>query len=343
MRVVVTGGAGYVGSVSVEALVAAGHDVVVLDNLSTGHRTAVPEGASLVVGSYGDAAAVARLFDAHQPDAVLHCGAKSLVPESVANPALYYGENVCGGIVLLEAMRLSGVPAIVLSSTAAVYGVPSRVPIEEGDPAAPISPYGETKRTLESAIGWYGRAYGLKSVIFRYFNVAGASDANGEDHSPETHLIPCVLEAAEGKRQLQVFGSDYPTRDGTCVRDYIHAEDLARAHLLALEAVAGGPRAGVLPAGGEPLVCNLGSGSGFTNLEVLASAERIVGRRIPWSMAARRPGDPAALVAQSKRAQQLLGWQPQHGSLDDMIGSAWEWRCKHPAGYTGEPDGSTGG
>ncbi len=335
MRVLVTGGAGYVGSVSVEALLAAGHTVVVVDNLATGHRGAVPDGAILEVASYGDAVAMARLLERERVDAVLHCGAKSLVPESVADPSLYYRENVAGGIALLEAMRLAGVGALVLSSTAAVYGVPARVPIEEDDALAPISPYGETKRTLESAIAWYGRAYGLRSVIFRYFNVAGASRANGEIHTPETHLIPCVLEAAEGKRQLRVFGNDYPTRDGTCVRDYIHVEDLALAHLLALEAATGGERAEALPAAG-PLVCNLGSGSGFSNLEVLATAERIVGRPIAREIVERRPGDPPALVASAARAQRVLGWEPRRGTLDDMIGSAWEWRSRHPDGYAGE-------
>ena len=238
MRVLVTGGAGYVGSVSVEALVAAGHEVVVLDDLSKGHRDALPAGVRLVQGSYGDPAVVGPLLAGSPVDAVLHCAARSLVGESVANPALYYRENVAGGVAFLEALRAGGVRRLVFSSTAAVYGTPARIPIREDAALAPINPYGETKRTFEGALRWYAAAYGLRSVSLRYFNVAGASGRNGEVHVPETHLIPNVLAAAEGRAELTVFGIDYPTPDGTCIRDYIHVEDLARAHVLALKATA---------------------------------------------------------------------------------------------------------
>ncbi len=338
MRILVTGGAGYIGSVSVEELLAAGHEVTVLDDLSTGHRAAVAEGARLEVGSYGDQAATTALLKEQRIDAVLHCGAKSLVGESMQNPALYYRDNVVGGIALLEAMRSAGVGRIVFSSTAATYGIPERIPIVETDPIHPINAYGETKRTVEGAIAWYGRAYGLRSVILRYFNAAGASRRNGEQHSPETHLIPNVLAAVEEERELTIFGDDYPTPDGTCVRDYIDVRDLARAHLLALEATAPTATASATSesaasASAEPLVCNLGSGTGFSNRQIVAAAQAVVGRPIRVKVGPRRPGDPAALVAGPERANRELGWQPRFGSLEEMIGSAWQWRRDHPAGY----------
>jgi len=261
MRVLVTGGAGYVGSVSVDALLAAGHAVVVLDDLSTGHRGAVPPGADLVVGSYGDEAAVRDVLTARGIDAILHCGARSLVGESVADPARYYRENVVGGVALLEAARGAGVRRIVFSSTAAVYGIPAATPISESAPAAPINPYGETKRTLEAALRWYGAAYGVRSVVLRYFNVAGATERVGEVHRPETHLVPNALRAAEGGPEMTLFGDDYPTPDGTAIRDYLHVADLADAHVAALEHTA---RDGA----GEPLVCNLGTASGFSVREL---------------------------------------------------------------------------
>jgi UDP-glucose 4-epimerase len=334
MRILVTGGAGYVGSVSVESFLAAGHDVTVLDDLSTGHRGAVAPGAQLVVGSYGDTAAVKALLERNRVEAVLHCGAKSLVPESMADPAKYYRENVAGGVGLLEAMRLTGVKRIVFSSTAATYGMPERTPIQESDPVRPINPYGETKRTVESAINWYGQAYGLRSVILRYFNVAGASGQFGEVHRPESHLIPVLLNAAAEDREATLFGDDYPTPDGTCVRDYIHVEDLAQAHLLALVATAeSDTRTG--PAGGpcSPLICNLGNGNGFSNRQVVATVEAVVGRKMRVKIGPRRPGDPPILVASSQKAADVLGWHPSHSALDAMIGSAWEWRRAHPTGY----------
>ena len=238
MRVLVTGGAGYVGSVSVERLVAAGHDTIVLDSLVTGHRAAVVDGARLVHGTPRDRETLESLLRRERIEAVLHCAARSLVGQSVAQPALYYGENVIGGVGLLDAMLAAGVERLVFSSTAAIYGVPESVPIPEDAPLAPINPYGETKRTFEGAMRWYGEAYGLRGVALRYFNVAGASERNGEQHDPETHLVPNVLAAARGRRNLTVFGTDYPTPDGTCVRDYIHVEDLADAHLAALELTA---------------------------------------------------------------------------------------------------------
>ncbi|MGC8634373.1 MAG: UDP-glucose 4-epimerase GalE [Candidatus Limnocylindrales bacterium] len=353
MRVLVTGGAGYVGSVSVERLVEAGHAVIVLDSLATGHAAAVVDGARLVRGTLRDRAAVERLLLEERIEAVLHCAARSLVGQSVAEPALYYGENVAGGIALLDAMLAAGVERLVFSSTAAVYGTPSSVPIPEDAPLAPINPYGETKRTFEGAMRWYGQAYGLRGVALRYFNVAGASERNGEQHDPETHLVPNVLAAAAGERQLRVFGTDYPTPDGTCIRDYIHVEDLADAHLAALELTGGSatdgrssgdhldhrgrPEAGDGPdhARGGLTVCNLGSGSGFSVLEVIRASEAVVGHPIAYEVGPRRPGDPPALVASNARARELLGWSPRRGTLEAMIGSAWRWRTAHPTGYAG--------
>jgi UDP-glucose 4-epimerase len=334
MRILVTGGAGYIGSVSVDAFVQAGHEVTVLDDLSTGHRGAVSDQAALEVGDYGKADAVAALLRRRRIDAVLHCAAKSLVNESMTDPAKYFRENVGGGIALLEGMRAAGVGRIVFSSTAATYGMPERTPMTESDPIRPISAYGETKRVVEGAIGWYGHGYGFRSVILRYFNAAGASARNGEVHSPETHLIPNVLAAAEEGRDLTLFGDDYATPDGTCIRDYIHVEDLAAAHLLALLATdPADPRTGP-PAGPcQPLICNLGSGSGFSNRQIVSAAESVVGHSIAVKVGARRAGDPAALVASADRAADVLRWRPRHGTIEEIIGSAWAWRQKHPGGY----------
>ena len=370
MRVLVTGGAGYVGSVSVEALVAAGHDVVVLDDLSKGHREAVAPGARLVEGSYANAGLLGALLAETSVDAVLHCAARSLVGESVANPALYYRENVAGGVALLEALREAGVRRLVFSSTAAVYGTPASVPIREDAVHAPINPYGETKRAFEGALRWYAGAYGLRSVSLRYFNVAGASARNGEVHDPETHLIPNVLAAVEGRGEVTVFGTDYPTADGTCIRDYIHVEDLARAHLLALEATApddartadpdGGPAAvggasdggacdggacdgggavggaaatGGASGGAAAIALNLGNGGGFSVREVLAAVEAATGRPVPQRIGPRRAGDPPVLVADASRAHAVLGWEPAHPDLKEIVASAWAWRRAHPGGY----------
>jgi len=324
VRVLVTGGAGYVGSVSVEALLDAGHEVVVLDDLSTGHRGALPSAVAAVEGSVTDAVLLREILERQRSEAVLHCAARSLVGESLADPAGYYRDNVGGGLTLLEAMRATGVRRLVFSSSAAVYGEPASAPVTEDAPLQPISPYGETKRAFEAMLEWYGRAYGLRSISLRYFNAAGASASNGEDHDPETHLIPNVVAAALGMRELVLFGDDYPTPDGTPIRDYIHVADLADAHLLALEATASG-------TGAEAY--NLGSGRGFSVREVLTVAEAIAGRPIAHRIGPRRPGDPPVLVASAERAASVLGWRARRGSLEEIVGSAWAWAQRHPAGY----------
>src|ERR1035437_5683293 len=334
MRILVTGGAGYIGSVSVEAFLEAGHEVTVLDDLSTGHRAAVPAGAALEVGSYAEAPPVAALWQRRRIDAVLHCGAKSLVGESMTDPAIYFRANVAGGIALLDGMRAAGVKRMVFSSTASTYGMPDRTPVTESDPIRPINAYGETKRIVEAAIAWYGHGYGLRGVILRYFNAAGASVANGEQHAPETHLIPNVLAAVEQGREVTLFGEDYPTPDGTCVRDYIHVEDLAAAHLAALEATdPADRRTGPTTGPCQPLICNLGGGTGFSNRQIVAAAEAVVGHSIAVTMVPRRAGDPPILVAGAERAATVLGWQPRHGAIEEIIGSAWEWRRVNPGGY----------
>jgi len=329
MRVLVTGGAGYVGSVSVEALVAAGHEVTVLDDLSTGHATAELVGSRLVEGTYTDRPAVAALLRETRADAVLHCAARSLVGESMRDPGRYYRENVAGGIALLEAMRDATVERLVISSTAAVYGVPESTPITESAPLCPINPYGESKRTLETAAAWYSAAYGLRTVSLRYFNVAGASRRNGELHDPETHLIPTILASVAAGTPTTLFGDDYATPDGTPIRDYLHVEDLAAAHLAALDATAPGDQRTA-----SALVCNLGSGEGASVREVLAAAGRVVGRGVSQTVGPRREGDPPVLVASIERAASVLGWRPSRSSLDEMIGSAWAWRER--AGVTGK-------
>jgi UDP-glucose 4-epimerase len=327
-RVLITGGAGYVGSVSAAAFLEAGHDVVVLDDLSTGHRGAVPGGAVLCEGTYTDGAALERLLQSERIEAILHCAARSLVGESIREPAKYFGENVAGGVALLDAARRAGVARVVFSSTAAVYGVPDATPIPEDAPLRPINPYGESKRAFESALNWYGRAYGLRSVSLRYFNVAGATETHGEVHEPETHLIPNVLRALDGGPPVTVFGDDYPTADGTCIRDYIHVADLADAHLAALAATTPGD-----PRTDEPLALNLGNGDGFSVRQVLAAAEAVTGRPVPHTIGPRRAGDPPVLVARATRAGELLGWRPTRPDLGEMVGSAWRWRRAHPAGY----------
>ena len=327
-RILVTGGAGYVGSVSAEAFLAAGHEVVVLDDLSTGHRAALPAGATFEQGTYTEPETLARLLETERIEAILHCAARSLVGESIADPSKYFRENVAGGIGLLEAARAVGVERLVFSSSAAVYGIPEVTPIEEDAPLRPINPYGESKRAFEAALAWYGRAYGLRSVTLRYFNVAGATESSGEDHDPETHLIPNILQAVEGRLALTVFGDDYPTPDGTCVRDYIHVADLADAHLRAIEATAAGDA-----RTDEPLALNLGSGGGFSVREVLTAAGDVIGHPVAHSMGPRRAGDPPVLVASAARAKQVLDWDPERSTLEAMIGSAWAWRRSHPDGY----------
>jgi UDP-glucose 4-epimerase len=324
MRILVTGGAGYVGAVTVERLVDAGHEVTILDSLATGHRNAAEPLATLVEGSFGDRALVERTLVDRGIEAVLHCGARSLVGQSMADPALYYHENVIGGIHLLDALHATGVDRIVFSSTAATYGEPERVPLRETDPTRPVNTYGATKLAFEGAMRWYG-IHGLRSMSLRYFNVAGASERHGEDHDPETHLIPNLLKAARSGQPATLFGDDYPTPDGTPIRDYIHVVDLADAHLLALE-WTGSATAGTAE------VLNLGSGGGFSVREVLDAAGRVVGAPIPTVMGPRRAGDPPVLVAAIDRAREVLGWTPRRSQLPEMIGSAWAWEQRRGAG-----------
>jgi UDP-glucose 4-epimerase len=317
VRVTVTGGAGYIGSVVAEVLLRDGHDVHVIDNLVKGHRAAVSDAAVFARLDLADRHAVASSLRDFGSEAVIHMAAYSLVGESVANPAKYYANNLTAGLSLLEAMQDARVTQLVFSSTAAVYGEPTKQPIEESDDTAPTNPYGQTKLAFEHALRWYAGAYGMRSISLRYFNAAGATERNGEHHEPETHLIPLVLQVAAGHLPyVTVFGTDYPTRDGTCVRDYIHVEDLARAHVQALEALR------------EPGTCrayNLGcGGEGYSVRDVIETAERVTGRRIPIQTADRRAGDPAVLIASSKRIEHELGWRPQRQQLETIIASAWE-------------------
>jgi len=332
LKLLVVGGAGFVGSTSVEHFVEAGHQVVVYDDLSSGHRAAVVDGAQLVVGDIADRPRLSGVL-ADGVDAVLHCAARSLVGESMADPGLYYRTNVAGGVELLEAMKETGVTRLVYSSSAAVYGEPRRVPIAEADRTEPINPYGATKLAFEGAMRWFCAAHDFRAISLRYFNVAGATERNGEDHDPETHLIPLVLRVAAGEAtHVQIFGQDYPTPDGTCIRDFIHVRDLANAHLLALEATGEG----------DPSleVYNLGSAAGFSVREVVESARRVTGRAVPARPVKRRIGDPPVLVASSRRARRELGWQPKHSTLEQMLADAWAWREANPKGY---PDGAADG
>jgi UDP-glucose 4-epimerase len=318
MRVVVTGGAGYIGSVVTEVLLEQGHTALVIDNFSKGHRDAVVGEAELVELDLLDQDRLTTAIKSFAAEAVVHLAASSLVGESMLEPGKYYRNNVVAGISLLEAMRSARVDKLVFSSTAAVYGEPERQPIAEDFVTAPTNTYGATKLAFEQALRWYAQAHGLRSVSLRYFNAAGASERNGERHSPETHLIPLVLEAAAGRLpEITVFGDDYPTRDGTCVRDYIHVYDLAQAHVLALPALA------------EREGChafNLGcGGNGYTVREVIDTAERVTGRTIPIRVVPRRPGDPAALVASSDRIRAALGWSPRFQQLETIVESAWKW------------------
>jgi UDP-glucose 4-epimerase len=327
VKLLVTGGAGYIGSVVTAHLLAAGHQVTVLDDLSTGHADAVPDGASFVEGSLLDETRVAVVDEGFA--GVLHFAAKSLVPESITNPERYWRNNLCGTLQLLEVMRAVGIPRLVFSSTAAVYGEPDQVPIPETAPTRPSSAYGASKLAVDLMIGTYAQAYGLAATSLRYFNVAGASGRYGERHTTETHLIPIVLEVASGRRdRVQVYGSDYPTPDGTAIRDYIHVDDLAEAHLLALDAAQ--------PA--RHAIYNLGNGMGYSVRQVIQAARLVTGRPIQAVDAPRRPGDPAVLVASSGRIGAELGWTPHKPALEDMIRDAWEWLQR----YGQEPDTSSG-
>jgi UDP-glucose 4-epimerase len=324
MRVLVTGGAGYIGSVVVEELVRGGQRVVVYDNLGKGHAGAVVPGATLVRGDLRDRDTLRAILRAEQIDAVVHMAADSLVGESMQRPDKYYDNNVAAGLGLLDCMVECGVARLVFSSTAAVYGEPLKQPIEEQDPTNPTNPYGETKLAFERALPWYERAYGLRAACLRYFNAAGASERCGELHDPETHLIPLVLQAAAGLRpELTVFGDDYPTPDGTCIRDYIHVVDLAQAHVLALSAL-----------GERGCTYNLGcGGDGYSVRQVIDAARRVTGREVPLRIGPRRAGDPAVLVASSAKIQRELGWSPRLGELERIVASAWQWMQKFPEGY----------
>jgi UDP-glucose 4-epimerase len=326
VRVTVTGGAGYIGSTAVARLVARGDYVVVIDNLSNGHVQALPDGVPLDRIDICDRSAVTSALQLFRPDAVLHFAALTIAPESVRDPAPYWRVNTGGTLNVLEAMRDAAVAAIVFSSTAAVYGNPEQIPIAENAPLEPINPYGASKLAAERAVSSYAEAYGLSYAALRYFNVAGASGEVGEDHHPETHLIPSALNAAAGWREpLSVFGTDFPTADGTAIRDYVHVEDLIDAHLLALDhVVAGGNSLGAI---------NLGTRGGASVREVLDAVERVTGALVPTVYAGRRPGDPAVLVADASRANDVLGWQPHRSNLDEMVSSAWAWRQRFPGGY----------
>ncbi|MDP9432124.1 MAG: UDP-glucose 4-epimerase GalE [Actinomycetota bacterium] len=320
MRLLVTGGAGYIGSVVAAMLLDGGHQVTVLDSLLTGHRDQVPEGADFAEVDLLDLEALTRTLAAGDYDAVLHFAARSLVGESVERPELYYRNNVVGSLNLLDAMREAGVRRLVFSSTAATYGEPDSCPIPETAPARPTNPYGASKLAVDLMIGYEAAAHGLAAVSLRYFNVAGASGRFGERHTVETHLIPIVLQVAQGRREsVQAYGTDYPTRDGTAVRDYIHIEDLARAHLLALDA----------PAAGEHRIYNLGNGMGFSVREVIEVARSVTGHPIPAVDAGRRAGDPAMLVASSDRIRADVGWKPEKPELEAMVGDAWRWVTQH--------------
>jgi UDP-glucose 4-epimerase len=323
MKVLVTGGAGYIGSVAAEHLLSAGDQVTVLDDLSQGHRAAVPVGADFVRGDVGDRRLVEGVLRERGIEAVMHFASFSLVGESMQRPFKYLGANVASGLALLETMLDCGVRKFILSSTANLFDRPGRIPVEEAEPVNPGSPYGESKNILERSLAWLERIHGLRYACLRYFNAAGATAARGEDHAPETHLIPLVLKTAMGQREkLVIYGDDYPTRDGTCVRDYIHISDLARAHILALRALDRGS-----------MVYNLGNGRGFTVREVIDTARRVTGREIRAEVGPRRPGDPPELVASSEKIQRELGWKPEYPDLESIVSSAWEWHRRHPEGY----------
>jgi UDP-glucose 4-epimerase len=322
-HVLVTGGAGYIGSVVVDQLLARGFRVAVLDNLSRGHRAAVARDARFVEGDIGDRATVDAMLQPTPVDAIIHLAAFALVPESVAQPEKYRANNVAAARVLLDRAIEARVGRFVFSSSCAVYGHPREVPISEDSPQAPVNPYGETKRQFERLLAEYGATHGLGSVSLRYFNAAGATETRGEDHDPETHLIPNVLRAALGHGPaVELYGTDYPTADGTAVRDYVHVSDIADAHVRALDIALDGP-----------LALNLGTGTGYSVREVIAAAGRVTGRPVPAVERPRRSGDPPALVAAVGRAAAALGWRPTRSGLDEILGSAWRWHRAHPHGY----------
>jgi UDP-glucose 4-epimerase len=325
MNILVTGGGGYIGSVVVELLIRKGHSVVVFENFSTGHRMAIEPSAKTVAGDLADASEVERLFSENMFNCVMHLAGDSLVEESMRLPEKYYWSGLVSGLTLLTTMVRHGAKRIVFSSSASVYGDPESVPIPESAPTRPQSPYGEVKLAFERMLHWFQVAHGVSYISLRYFNAAGATEAHGEHHTPETHLIPLVLRAAMGQLEaVDVFGTDYPTEDGTCVRDYVHVVDLAEAHVLGLEALLRN-KTGVF---------NLGNGNGYSVKQVLAAAGQVTKVDIPQRNAGRRKGDPARLVASSEKAMSELGWRPAHASLHEMIESAWDWMKAFPTGYS---------
>ncbi len=321
MKILVTGGAGYIGSVCVEDLLNRGHDVTVFDNLTEGHRKAVDQRAKFIQGDLADKTGVSQVIGTEQPAAVMHFAAKALVGESMQNPSKYFFNNVSCGLNLLDAMVEHGVKRFVFSSTCATYGIPEAIPIDELAPQKPVNPYGESKLIFEKILSWYDQIHGLVFAALRYFNAAGATEAFGEDHRIETHLIPCVLQVPLGKREhAQVFGTDYPTPDGSCIRDYIHVTDLAQAHALALEVKESG-------------FFNLGIGGGVSVLEVIEACRKVTGKDIPIVNQPRRAGDPPRLIASAQKARDVLGWRPQFEQITDIVSSAWNWHLRHPKGY----------
>ena len=327
MAILVLGGAGYIGSHTALELVKAGNEVVIADNLVTGYRKAIPEGAKFYKGDLRDSDFLDNLFHQEKIDAVIHFAAYSLVGESVTNPLKYYDNNLYGTKVLLEAMVKNNVGKIVFSSTAATYGEPENIPILETDRTCPTNPYGETKLAMEKMFKWTAEAHGLRYVSLRYFNACGADESGeiGEAHTPESHLIPLILQVPNGKREtISIYGTDYDTPDGTCIRDYIHVTDLAQAHILAVQ---------YLNNGGESDIFNLGNGVGYSVREVIETARKVTGHPIPATETSRCAGDPARLVASSEKAKKILGWKPVHDSLEEIIASAWNWHKNHPNGY----------
>ena len=324
MKIFVTGGAGYIGSTTAALLLDHDHEVIVFDNLSMGHRAAVPEGAIFILGELANRNEIDRAFKEHRPDAVIHFASRTLVGESMNEPFAYLGDNVCNALNLLESMVEHDVGKIVLSSTANLFDQPESMPISETERVIPGSPYGESKAIIERMLHWLHRTKGMRYGCLRYFNAAGATDIRGEDHTPETHLIPLVLQAAVGQRdEITIFGDDYETPDGTCVRDYVHITDLAQAHLLALDALNSK----------ETVTYNLGNGRGYSIKEVVETARAVTGRPIRAVIGPRRPGDPGTLVADRTKIQRELQWDPSHSDLMTILETAWEWHRRHPDGY----------